>query len=226
MHQPEHLPWLGFFDKMRRCDVLVLLDTVQFARRDFQNRNRIKGPGGAIWLTVPVTSKGKVDQSIEDVEICNDQNWRKKCWNAIHHNYAKAPYFSIHRAFFEELYAREWTRLVELNVAVIRYLAEQLGIGTRIVASSELDVRVRGGTDVALGVCRAVGADVYLSGPFGKNYLDEGRLAESSIDVEYHDFEHPRYPQLFGGFLPQMSAIDLLFNCGKESCAILESANR
>ena len=124
IHQPEHLPWLGFFDKMRQCDVLVLLDTVQFARRDFQNRNRIKSASGAIWLTVPVVSKGKVDQAIEDVEIVKDQGWRRKCWNAMHHNYRNATYFADHRPFFEELYEREWTRLVDLNVAGIRYLVD------------------------------------------------------------------------------------------------------
>ena len=225
MHQAEHLPWLGFFDKMRQCDVLVLLDTVQFARRDFQNRNRIKGANGAIWLTVPVASKGNFDQAIEDVAIVNDQDWRRKCWNAIHHSYRNAPCFAEHRPFFEALYRREWTRLVDLNVTVIRHLAEQLGIGTRLVTSSELGIRDRGGTNVALAACRAVGGTTYLSGAFGKDYLDEEQFAEASIAVRYQDFHHPTYPQQFGEFLPKLSAIDLLFNCGPESRAIIERAN-
>jgi hypothetical protein len=224
MHQPEHLPWLGFFDKLRCCDVLVVLDTVQFARRDFQNRNRIKGAAGPIWLTVPVESKGKVDQAIEEVRIVEEQSWRRKCWAAIRLNYGKAPHFAEHAPFFEALYAREWTRLLDLNMAVIRYLVEQFGITTRLVAGSELGVRERGGTAVALAACRAVGAATYLSGAFGRDYLDERQFAEAGIAVRYQEFRHPAYPQLHGGFLPQMSAIDLLFNCGPESRAVLERA--
>lgn len=225
MHQTEHLPWLGFFDKMRQCDVLVLLDTVQFARRDFQNRNRIKGANGPIWLTVPVASKGNFEQLIEDVEIVNAQDWRRKSWSAIQHSYRNAPCFADQRPFFESLYQRDWTRLVDLNVAVIRHLAGQLGIGTRLVTSSELGIRERGGTNVALAVCRAVGATTYLSGAFGKDYLEEQRFAEASIAVRYQDFQHPTYPQQFGEFLPKLSVIDLLFNCGPESRSIIESAN-
>jgi hypothetical protein len=225
MHQPEHLPWLGFFDKLRRCDVLVLLDTVQFARRDFQNRNRIKGAQGAIWLTVPVASKGRVEQAIEDVEIVEDRAWRRKCWTAMQHSYGGAPHFADHRPFFEALYEREWTKLVDLNLAVIRYVAEQLGIGTRLVTASELGVRERGGTRVAVASCRAVGADRYLSGAFGRGYLDEAQLAEASIAVAYQEFQHPTYPQRYDGFLPKLSAVDLLFNCGPESRAILDAAD-
>jgi hypothetical protein len=225
IHQPEHLPWLGFLDKLRQCDVLVLLDTVQFARRDFQNRNLLKGTAGPIWLTVPVMSKGKVDQAIEDVEIVDDGKWRRKCWNAMLHNYRNATYFADHRPFFEALYERDWTRLVDLNMAVIRYLVDQFGIKTRLVTCSELGIRERGGTNVALASCRAVGAATYLSGAFGRNYLDEQQFAEASIEVRYQDFHHPTYPQQYDGFLPKLSAIDLLFNCGPESRAILEAAN-
>jgi len=225
MHQAEHLPWLGFFDKLRQCDVFVLLDTVQFARRDFQNRNRIKGANGPVWLTVPVASKGSFDQSIGEVAIVNDRDWRRKCWSAIEHSYRKAPHFTGHRAFFEELYRREWTRLLDLNLAVIRHLAEQLGIGTRLVLGSELGIRDRGGTQVALAACRAVGATTYLSGAFGRDYLDEEQFHAASVAVRYQDFQHPVYPQQFGAFLPKLSAIDLLFNCGPESLAILERAN-
>ncbi|HZM00228.1 MAG TPA: WbqC family protein [Planctomycetota bacterium] len=225
MHQPEHLPWLGFFDKLRQCDVFVLLDTVQFARRDFQNRNRIKSPDGALWLTVPVASKGSFDQAIEDVEIVNDRDWRRKCWSAMQHNYARAPFFGDHQPFFEELYQREWTRLVDLNLTLIRYLAGQLGLGARLVTASELGIRDRGGTSVALACARAVGADTYLSGAFGRDYLDATQFAEASIAVRFQDFQHPTYSQQFGEFLPRLSAIDLLFNCGPESRAVIERAN-
>ena len=225
MHQPEHLPWLGFFHKLRQCEAAVLLDTVQFARRDFQNRNRIKGANGPIWLTVPVASKGSFEQDIEAVAIVDDRDWRRKCWSSMEHSYRRAPHFAEHRPFFEDLYAREWTRLVDLNVTIIRYLAGQLGIGTRLVLSSELGLRARGGTEVALAACRAVGATTYLSGAFGREYLDESLLAAAGIAVRYQAFRHPTYPQQFGEFLPQLSAVDLLFNCGPGSGAVLDAAD-
>ena len=225
MHQPEHLPWLGFIDKLRQCEAAVLLDTVQFAKRDFQNRNRIKGANGPIWLTVPVATKGSYEQDIESVAIVNDQDWRRKCWSAMEHSYRRAPHFAVHRAFFEDLYRREWTRLVDLNVTIIRYLAEQFGLGTRLVLASELGLRVRGGTEVALASCLAVGGTTYLSGAHGRDYLDEAQLAAAGIAVRYQDFQHPTYPQQYGEFVPSLSAVDLLFNCGPGSRAVIEAAN-
>jgi hypothetical protein len=225
IHQPEHLPWSGFFDKMRQADVFVLLDTTQFAKDDFQNRNRIKTNKGPVWLTVPVYKKGKSEQTILDVEICNDRNWRNRCWSLIYQNYRDAPYFAQHEEFFQELYARPWSRLVDLNLAVIRYLARQLGLATNLVMASSLKVYERGPTNVNLTICRLLGADEYLSGAFGKQYLDEAQFAEHGIRVRYQDFQHPVYPQLWGDFVPNMSVIDLLFNCGDASLNIIHQAN-
>jgi len=225
IHQPEHLPWLGFFDKMRQADVFVLLDTTQFAKDDFQNRNRIKSAKGPAWLTVPVFKKGRSEQSILDAEICNDRNWRNRCWSLIYQNYRDAPYFADYRQFFEELYAQKWSKLVELNTAIIRYLTEQLGLKTKLVMASELDVYERGSTRVNLTICRVLGADVYFSGKFGRQYLDETQFAEHGIKVRYQDFYHPVYPQLWGDFLSHMSVVDLLFNCGKASLGIIARAN-
>lgn len=225
IHQPEHLPWLGFFDKMRQSDVFVLLDTVQFAKDDFQNRNRIKTRNGPVWLTAPVYKKGKSEQLIINIEICNDRNWRNRCWSLIYQNYKGAPYFADHRPFFEELYARKWSRLVDLNTLVIQYLAEQLGLETKLVTASELGVYERGPTNVNLTICRLLGADVYLSGKYGKEYLDETQFAAHGIEVRYQDFQHPVYPQLWGDFLSHLSAIDLLFNCGDSSLEMIAQAN-
>jgi len=225
IHQPEHLPWSGFFDKMRQADVFVLLDTTQFAKDDFQNRNRIKSAKGSVWLTVPVFKKGRSEQLIIDAEICNDRNWRNRCWSLIYQNYKDAPYFAEHKQFFEGLYARKWSRLVELNITIIRYLAEQLGLKTKLVMASELAVYERGSTNVNLTICRLLSADEYLSGKYGKQYLDETQFAEHSIKVRYQDFQHPVYPQLWGDFLSHMSVIDLLFNCGGASLEIIAQAN-
>lgn len=224
IHQPEHLPWLGFFDKMRQADVFVLLDTTQFAKDDYQNRNRIKTAQGATLLTVPVYKHGRSLQLIRDVEICNDTNWRGRCWNQISQSYRTAPYFAEHRPFFHDLYSRPWTKLCELNSTIIRYLAACLGLTTTLLTASELGVFERGGTNVNLAICRALGASAYLSGKHGRQYLDEDRFVEHGIRVTYQDFQHPLYPQQWGAFVSHLSIIDLLFNCGEASLRIIAEA--
>ncbi len=221
VHQPEHLPWLGFFHKLSQADVMVLLDTTQFAKDDFQNRNRIKAAQGPVWLTVPVYKKGRSEQQILDVEICNERNWRQRAWSLIEQSYREAPAFAAHRDFFRDLYRQDWTRLVDLNLAVIDYLAGQLGLGGRLLRASELGIDERGGTRVNLAICRGLGARVYLSGRHGRDYLDEAPFAEAGIEVRYQDFQHPTYPQQWGGFVSHLSAIDLLFNCGDLSRRLL-----
>jgi len=221
IHQPEHLPWLGFFDKMRQADVFVLLDTTQFAKDDFQNRNRIKTASGATWLTVPVYKKGRSVQTILETEICNDRNWRNRCWSMIEQSYRQAPYFTEYKSFFEDLYTRKWTRLVDLNTTLIRYIAEQLGITTTIITASDLGIYEHGSTLVNVTICRKLTASVYLSGKYGLNYLDETPFYEHNIEIRYQQFQHPIYPQIGGAFISHMSAIDLLFNCGATSLDII-----
>jgi len=225
IHQPEHLPWIGFFDKLRRADAMVLLDTTQFAKDDFQNRNRIKTEQGVAWLTVPVYKRGRSQQEILEVEICHDRKWPNRCWSLMEQGYRDAPHFALHRDFFRELYRTPWLRLVDLNVAIIRYLAEQLGTGARLILASELGIRERGATEVNHAIAEALGADVYLSGRQGLEYLDEKPFAESGIRVVYQDFQHPVYPQRWGEFAPNLSCVDLLFNCGAESLERIRQAN-
>jgi hypothetical protein len=226
IHQPEHLPWLGFCDKMRQADVFVLLDTTQFAKDDFQNRNRIKTDQGPMWLTVPVYKQKRSKQLILDVKICNDRNWGNRCWSLIQQYYRNAPYFQEYAPFFKTLYQKRWDRLVELNEAIILYLKDKLGLQTLLIRASDLGVYEKGGTAVNLAICKAVGADLYLSGKFGQGYLDESQFEEAGIELVYQDFKHPQYQQLAGEFLPRMAFIDLLFNAGEESLPILERANR
>jgi hypothetical protein len=210
---------------MRRADVFVLLDTTQFAKDDFQNRNRIKTQNGPTWLTVPVFKKGRSEQLIEDVQICNQRNWRNRCWSMIVQNYKDAPRFEDYAPFFEQLYGRRWTELTALNEVIIAYLRDQFGLGTELVKSSDLGVYVKGPTEVNLTIAERLGADVYLSGKHGRDYLDEAEFAKRGIEVRYQDFKHPVYPQLWGDFVPQMSSIDLLFNCGERSLEAIERCN-
>ena len=219
-HQPQYLPWLGYIDKIRASDVFVYLERVQYKKREYQNRNRIKTKDGPLSLAVPVKTKDKYDQLICDVEIDNTDDWRKKHWRAIEVNYHKAPHFNDHKDFFEDLYLREWRMLAPLNEHIIGYILEYLQIVTPIQSDLALDVHAKS-TDRIIEICKAVGADAYLSGAGGKSYLEEEKVASHGIRLSYQDFKHPEYPQLYGEFIPYLSTIDLLFNCGKESANIL-----
>lgn len=221
IHQPMYLPWLGLFDRIYKCDVFVLLDNVPYSKNYFINRNKIKTANGWIWLTVPVLAKGSFGQLISDVRINNKVNWQKQHWKSIYYAYKKAPYFSRYAEFFEQVYQREWTYLVEFVEELLFYLLRVLGIATKVVKASNLNVEGNK-EELILGICKAVHADEYLSGPDGKNYLNLELWHENNVKVTFHNYHHPpAYPQLHGEFLPQMSIIDLLFNCGENSLEIL-----
>lgn len=220
IHQPMYLPWLGLFDRIYRCDLFVLLDNVPYSKNYFLNRNKIKTANGWIWLTVPVAAKGKFGQLIKDVEIDNSTNWREKHWKSIFFNYQKASFFSRYAKSFEETYQREWSHLAAFSEELLRIVLKALGIGTPIVRASDMNVDGRK-EELVLNICKRLNADRYLSGPDGKNYLNLQIWNENGVNVLFHNFLHPEYPQLYKGFIPQMSIIDLLFNCGDESLKIL-----
>jgi len=223
IHQPENLPWLGFFDKIRLADVYVMLDHVQYRRRYFQNRNRIRGAEGALWITVPVKGKGKYDQPINEVQIDNEgsRRWREKSWHSIVRCYRKTPFFGYHSTFLESLYEKTWDRLVDLNETIIRYFLSAFCIKVEIVKSSTLGVRSEKG-DLMLEICGEVGASTYISGISGKEYLDRAKFAKNNINLEFHQFHHPVYRQVYDPFIPCMSVIDLLFNYGPDGLNVLK----
>lgn len=221
IHQPGYLPWLGFFDKMAQSDIFVLLDDVQYEKNWFDNRNKIKTANGPIWLTIPV--KVSFGQRLNEVGVENKLPWRRKHYQSICDNYRRTPYFERYQAFFQNLYEQEWNTLIDLNLAIIQYLRQELGLKTKLIRSSGLRTNGQKG-DRILEICDQLGADRYLSGQFGRNYLDEKKFEAKNIRVVYQDFHHPVYRQLFGDFLPALAAIDLLFNCGPDSAAILSSS--
>lgn len=216
-HQPQYLPWLGFFDKVARADVFVLLDDVQFKKNEWQNRNRIKGPSGPQWLTVPV--RHRFPQTIAEVEIAPPPSWSRKHQQALRTNYGKAPFFDAEMPLFAELLEASWDHLAPLNVEIIRRLTQRLGIGTELRLSSEVPVR-DDPTLRLVDLCRELGADAYLSGS-GGDYLDEQAFDAAGIEVAVQSYDHPRYPQLHGDFEPFLSIVDLLMNCGDDSLATL-----
>ncbi len=225
IHQPQYLPWLGYFDKMDRSDCFVILDDVQFKKNEWQNRNRIKTPTGWQWLTVPVHHR--FPQQISAVRINGAVPWPRKHLGALVANYTGTPAFERHRPSLEALYARPWDRLLDLSLATLGYLTGALGIETKLLLASALDVPpTADATDRLIAICRVVGADTYLSGTGGRDYLDLPRFDQAGLGVDFQAFACPVYPQRFGGFEPNLSVVDLLFNCGAESLAILRGGSR
>ena len=223
IHQPQYLPWLGYFDKVDKADVFCFLDDVQFKKNDFQNRNRIKTANGWQWITVPV--KYRHPQRINEVELNHSVNWQRKHLQALVTNYRKAPFFDETIELFSDMYERRWENIAEVNLAFLERLLTLLGMtGKKTVLASHLDVS-REPTDRLIDICKALGGDTYLAGAGGANYMNMERFRERGVKVIFQNFNHPEYPQLFGEFLEQMSVVDLLFNCGPKSIEIIRSAN-
>jgi len=227
IQQPEHLPWLGFFNKMLRVDEYIFLDNVQFKKRYFENRNKIistDNSAGWDWITAPVVTKDRFTQNINEVEIDYTQNWQAKYLNKIKWHYRKYEYFAEVFVEIEKIINRNFIKLLELNIALIQFVREYLNINTPTVLASEI---CHGrGSDLILKLCKLRRADVYLSGPDGRNYLNLPEFQNLNIQVEYHDYAHPQYEQQYdkttGNFISHLSVLDLLFNCGRNSIEILK----
>lgn len=220
-HQLHYLPWLRYFHKIASCDTFVVLDNIQFNKNGWQNRNKIKTSNGAFTLTVPVVHK--FQQVLSEVQIDSKQPWRRKHWGTLQSNYQKSPYFKDHELFFCQLYERSWERLNDLNYEILFYLLKVLGIRTRVIRSSELALKGEG-TERLVGICKEVGARTYLTGSYAAQvYLDPTLFEQEGTQVLFQEFECPHYPQLYPeiGFIPELSIIDLLFNCGPKSLEIL-----
>ncbi|MCU4926568.1 WbqC family protein [Halobacteria archaeon AArc-dxtr1] len=211
-HQPNYLPWLGYLHKLHRCDVFVLLDDVEYTSGSWINRNRIKTPDGWTWLTVPVRDTGG---PIADVTIADDTGWRADHRKSFQQNYGKAAAFEEFEERFADVYEREWESLYALNTELLRRLVDRLGIDCTFVRSSDIGVDA---TDCKriVELCRAVGADRYLSGTGARSYLEQDRFDEAGIDLAYQSLDHPEYEQRFDDFVPELSAVDAVLNLGAD----------
>jgi len=211
--QPGYLPWSGFFEQLHRSDVFVLYDDVQYTKNDWRNRNRIKTAQGVKWLTVPVRSKSSF--LIKDVSIDGTQ-WQRKHIKTITQNYSKAPFFEHYSVELFDLLKRSWKFLVDLNFALIKWFAEKLEILTPIKLSSDLNIV---GSKVArlIKIIHKFDGNRFYEGFSGKNYIDEEVFKRKSISIVFQDYACFEYPQLFGPFVPFLSVLDLLFNCGRKS---------
>jgi hypothetical protein len=216
--QPGYLPWLGFFEQMYNADAFVFYDDVQYTGRDWRSRNRIKTPNGASWLTVPVAVAGR-SSLIKDAKIA-DKKWAKQHLTSLRLNYGRAPYYSLVFPLLEEVMREDWLFLSDLDITLIRRINAMLNLDRTIYLSSQLNIKGQR-SERLLKICQAIGAQVYLSGAAATDYLDVGLFEKNEIKVEFQDYQHPVYEQLWGDFIPYLSVVDLLFNHGPDSLAII-----
>jgi hypothetical protein len=214
------LPWLGYFDLLKKADVFVHYDDVQFDKHGWRNRNRVKGPKGAVWLTVPVLHSGRFGQSILDVQIDERQHWRHRHLSTVGQFYARAPFIHAMLPRLRDILERPWPRLVDLNLAVIDWLGAELGITTPRYRASELGIHGDRNARL-LDLCLHFGATRYLSGNAAREYLDVALFMAAGVDVSWHDYAHPNYSQLHGTFVPYLSALDIILNMGSEARRVL-----
>lgn len=215
--QPSFLPWRGVFDLIYRSDVFVFLDDVQYDKNSWRNRNVIKTPQGALWITVPILTKGKFPLPLLEAEISNQHGWAQKMLKSIQQNYSKAHFFKEYYPLLSESLSREWTSLVELDINLTVLIMGFLGLKKELVRSSELGVSNADRNGRLLEICGKLRATHYLSGPSAKDYIDEKAFQDNGTVLEYAEYAYPPYPQLYGDFVPQVSIIDLLFNCGPQA---------
>ena len=214
IHQPNHLPYLGFFDKILKSDIFVIHDDAQFNDSDFQRRNRIRVYDGWKWITVPVERK---EIPINQIMIKNDVSIGERPWNTAHFEviqgwYKNAPYFDTYKDDLRKIYESRYDKLADLNMEIITFLINAFDIEIKIAFSSDLNLASKK-TERIIDTVRAVGGDTYLSGPAGKDYMDLSLFTD--IELKFQDFKHPEYPQCYDGFIPNMSSIDALFNVGE-----------
>ncbi len=219
IHQLHYLPWLRYFEKIARSDVFIVLDDIQFAKNDWQNRNKIKASAGATVLTLPVFQS--LGQRLDEVRINNTLPWRRKHAQSILQAYAAAPCFEEHRAFIETIYADDWDYMNDINRAMLAYYLDALRITTPVVYASTLKVP-GAATERLIGLIKAVGGDRYYSGAYALEvYLDAQALERAGIGLELQHWTAPVYPQLHGEFVKDLSIVDLLMNCGTRSRDVL-----
>lgn len=222
--QPTYLPWLGYFELIDSCDLFIFLDDVQFIRKSWHQRNKIKTPDGELLLTVPVLTKGKLEQQIKDVSINNDLPWRNKHLGSIKNNYQRAIFYKKYIGSIEDIYSREYADLLTLNMSLIEFIKEQLGIKTKTMLSSQLKA-AGDRTGKIINICKACKADTLYDAKGAADILDLNLFKENNIEIIFQEYKHPIYNQIYENFMPYLSALDLLLNVGQKSLEVLRSGN-
>jgi len=218
IHQPNYIPWCGYFHKMMSSDLFVILDDVTFSKTAITNKNKIKTSTGPGLLSVPLSNKKGL---IKDVTIFKEEKWAKKHWISLQRNYARAPFWKQYQHLFLPIFENPDDKLADFNLRLIEVIRTLLEIDTPIIRSSEIQGASGLKGDKIINICKALQAPIYLSGTGAKAYNDEKQFEENQIRLVYQEFKHPSYPQLWGDFIPNLSVLDLLFNCGPKSKELL-----
>ena len=216
IHQPNYFPYPGFFQKVLLSDIYVVLNRAQF-EFDITNRNKIITLEGS-WsrISVPI-KKGQKFFEIRNVEINNDQPWAEKNWDLICKSYDNSPFFDLYKGTLNSVFKKKWNLIFDLNFYTLKKVLEWLNIKTEIILDSELDVGGKS-SEHLLNICKKLGATKYLSGPGGRDYLNEKIFEQNKIKVEYQKHDPVIYPQKYAkSFVPNLSILDLLFNMGSDS---------
>lgn len=226
VHQPNYLPYLGYFNKVLQCDLFLIYDTAQFVKDKFDNRNKVKVGNESCWLTVPIT-KDSAFKSFTQTKINNAFPWRKKHWKTIETNYTKTPFFNCYSDIFKKIYSQEYNYLPEASIKIILEILKLLDFEGEIKLCSKMSFdKSLQSTEALIAMLEEVRATSYLSGISGKSYLDENRFEQKNIKLGYQYFKHPIYRQEGNNFLPYMAIIDLLFNEGENSKQIIREVKK
>ena len=226
-HQPNYLPYPGFFQKIAAADMYLVVDTTQFVKRGpfgWIHRNKIGSPNGSQWLSLPVLHKGRYHQSIAETELNPRSDWQRKHWKALEWNYGKAPHWERYRDSLAAIYQQEWSHISPLNTALIRWFMEQLELDADVRIASDLKAEGKS-TEYIVAFCQELGADAYLSGVHGRDYLDLELFAHVDIELEFQEYTPPSY----AGFNGQpaeanLSMLDMLFWSGDQAKEWVHSA--
>lgn len=228
IHQPEHLPWLGFFNKLSKAEKFVILDSVPYRKNYFQNRNRIIGSNGVQFIGIPTVNIGHIEGTIATTKIAiqGNANWQTKYLNTIRMSYSKHPFFAEVYPLLQKAIMLDTEYLADINIEIFTSFADQMGFNPEYVRSSSLCVK-GAKSDLILDICKKLNADLYIAGPSGRDYLDMRSFADAAIKVNFNDYRHPEYPQRkTKEFVPYLSALDLFMNCGfKEGRRVIVKGN-
>ena len=220
--QPTFIPWIGYFAMMEAADEFIILDSVAFAKRSWQQRNKLKGAQGELLITIPAITKGHYRQLIKDVEIKKNAPELRKISKTIQSYYSKAPFFSNYSQFIFNIFQNPPSKILDLNLSIIYFLMNILGISeNKILKSSSMKLDSKK-ADLLADICQLRNAREYLSAPGSKDYISKSTsFKEKGIEVKYFEYNHPKYNQLHGEFISHIGTFDLIFNEGKNSRNIM-----
>jgi hypothetical protein len=213
--QSSYIPWKGVFDLINQVDKFVFLEDVQFTKRDWRSRNKIKNANGEMWLSVPV-KKAQRDLTLHEIQISQDIDWQRKHYESILHSYAKAPFFYNYKWVLEKIYMeKKWSNLSEFNIFTTKLISELLSIKTEFFNSNDLSV-AGSKDDKLINICKKLKGEFYLSGPAAKDYISNEKFYSQNIKLAYIIYEYPEYKQVYEGFNHYFSILDVIFNCGDD----------